>query len=280
MARELAVRGGLRRSFITPEGVDLKLELASAGARAGAFLIDAMIIIGVLVVVSIILGLLAIGGGGEPFAVIWLIGFFVLRNGWFILFEMGGRGATPGKRLMVAYRLRYEPFNMTAIKMLRGGELGKIKYIEAGAGFSIGDPTQWRLKREYSGGGSLMDIGIYGLNAIRYLSGEEPVEVTAVSYSTPGDPRFKECEETILFDMRMASGFAKCGGCCRMAGASPLPPSRCSALMGLEIALASSLRWRLLNTWAAAPSPTASARNCSAGKPGTSAKAIVSAPAR
>ncbi len=41
-----------------------------------------------------------ISGGGEPFAVIWLIGFFVLRNGWFILFEMGGRGATPGKRLM------------------------------------------------------------------------------------------------------------------------------------------------------------------------------------
>jgi predicted dehydrogenase len=112
-----------------------------------------------------------------------------------------------GKRLMLAYRLRYEPFNTTAIKMLRDGELGKIKYIEAGAGFSIGDPNQWRLKKEYSGGGSLMDIGIYGLNAIRYLSGEEPVEVTAVSYSTPGDPRFKECEETILFDMRMADGY-------------------------------------------------------------------------
>jgi uncharacterized RDD family membrane protein YckC len=31
---------------------------------------------------------------------LWLIGFFVLRNGWFALFEMGGRGATPGKRLM------------------------------------------------------------------------------------------------------------------------------------------------------------------------------------
>ncbi|MDP9421935.1 MAG: RDD family protein [Pseudomonadota bacterium] len=100
MASETAVRSGLRRSFITPEGVDLQLELASAGARAGAFLIDAMFIMIVLVVATIILGLLAIGGGGEPIAVVWLIGFFILRNGWFILFEMGGRGATPGKRLM------------------------------------------------------------------------------------------------------------------------------------------------------------------------------------
>ena len=100
MASDAGNNQGLRRSFITPEGVDLKLELASAGARAGAFMIDAMIMITILIVATIILGLLAIGGGGEPIAVIWLIGFFVLRNGWFILFEMGGRGATPGKRVM------------------------------------------------------------------------------------------------------------------------------------------------------------------------------------
>ena len=91
---------GLKRSFITPEGVDLRLELGSAGARAGAFLIDAMIIVTLLIAITIALAFLFIGGGGEPIAVLWLIGFFVLRNGWFILFEMGGRGATPGKRLM------------------------------------------------------------------------------------------------------------------------------------------------------------------------------------
>lgn len=94
-----AIRG-LKRSFITPEGVDLRLELGSAGARAGAFLIDAVIIVTVLIVISVALGFLLVGGGGEPIAVLWLIGFFALRNGWFILFEMGGRGATPGKRLM------------------------------------------------------------------------------------------------------------------------------------------------------------------------------------
>ena len=100
MANDARPGRNLRRSFITPEGVDLKLELASAGARAGAFMIDAMLIMVVLIVISIVLGLLALSGGGEPFAVIWLIGFFILRNGWFILFEMGGRGATPGKRMM------------------------------------------------------------------------------------------------------------------------------------------------------------------------------------
>lgn len=91
---------GLRRSFITPEGVDLQLELGSAGARAGAFLIDATIIITILIVLTILAGILAIAGGDEPVAIIWLIGFFVLRNCWFILFELGGRGATPGKRVM------------------------------------------------------------------------------------------------------------------------------------------------------------------------------------
>ena len=92
----------LKRSFVTPEGVDLKLELGSAGSRAGAFLIDALIMIVLLVVVTIVLLLVAgkSSGTGEFLIVLWLIGFFLLRNGWFSLFEMGSRGATPGKRLM------------------------------------------------------------------------------------------------------------------------------------------------------------------------------------
>jgi uncharacterized RDD family membrane protein YckC len=91
----------LRRSFVTPEGVDLRLELGSAGTRAAAFLVDAMIIIGVLIAGSILIGLLGLASAkAEPFMILWLIGAFLLRNGWFTLFEMGGRGATPGKRLL------------------------------------------------------------------------------------------------------------------------------------------------------------------------------------
>jgi predicted dehydrogenase len=110
------------------------------------------------------------------------------------------------KKLMIGYRLQHEPFNMKAIELLRGGQPGKIKNIDAGAGFVIGDPTQWRLNKQLAGGGSMMDIGIYALNACRYLSGEEPVEVTAMTYSTPNDVRFKQVEETMVFTLRFASG--------------------------------------------------------------------------
>src|SRR5256886_10186669 len=100
-----------------------------------------------------------------------------------------------GRKLMVAYRCRYEPYNREAIRIARSHELGATKVILADHGFNIGDPTQWRLKKDLAGGGSLMDIGIYSLQAARYLSGEEPNEVNAVMYNTPGDPRFKEVEE-------------------------------------------------------------------------------------
>jgi uncharacterized RDD family membrane protein YckC len=90
----------MRRSFVTPEGVDLKLELGSAGSRAAAFMLDAMMIVGMLIVMTIAIGLMAVASRQEWLAILWLLGFFVLRNGWFSLFEMGGRGATPGKRLM------------------------------------------------------------------------------------------------------------------------------------------------------------------------------------
>ena len=111
-----------------------------------------------------------------------------------------------GQKLMVAYRCRYEPFNKEMIRMAREQELGPVKVIVADHGFNIGDPTQWRLKKEFAGGGSLMDIGIYSLQAARYVTGEEPVEINAVTYTTPGDVRFKEVEETINFQLRFPSG--------------------------------------------------------------------------
>jgi uncharacterized RDD family membrane protein YckC len=97
----------LKRTFITPEGVDLRLELGSAGSRAGAFIIDLVLMTLILIAVTILIVYLFWatlntkgGGPGQFLAILWLIGFFVLRNGWFSLFEMGSRGATPGKRLM------------------------------------------------------------------------------------------------------------------------------------------------------------------------------------
>ena len=81
----------------------LRLTLARAGQRLGAFLIDLVLMIVALVAMTfgllLLLGLTG-GTGAEVIAVIWLLGFFVLRNLWFVLFESGVRAATPGKRLL------------------------------------------------------------------------------------------------------------------------------------------------------------------------------------
>jgi uncharacterized RDD family membrane protein YckC len=101
--RQSAGEKSLRRRFVTPEGVDLKLDLAGAGERATAFLIDAIIMVGVLLALTIALVIFERGAGqgdGSLFTIIWLLGFFILRNAWFTVFELSGRGATPGKRLL------------------------------------------------------------------------------------------------------------------------------------------------------------------------------------
>ena len=103
MAAELKAPPGTERAFVTPEGVDLRLNIGEAGQRAAAFLLDAAIIIAVLIAFTIaaaVMGLGAAGMGGfEVVAVIWLLGFFLLRNFYFTAFELSAAAATPGKRL-------------------------------------------------------------------------------------------------------------------------------------------------------------------------------------
>jgi predicted dehydrogenase len=120
--------------------------------------------------------------------------------------KMIDAGRAAGKKLMVAYRCRYEPFNREAIRICRSGELGSLQAVLTNAGWKVTNPDQWRMKKDLAGGGSLMDIGIYALNGARYLTGEEPTEINAMSYTTPNDPRFKEVEENIYFQMRFPSG--------------------------------------------------------------------------
>jgi predicted dehydrogenase len=111
-----------------------------------------------------------------------------------------------GRKLAIAYRLHFEPNNLELVRLAREKTLGSVKVIEAGAGFPIGDPKQWRLDKALAGGGSLMDIGIYALQAARYISGEEPVSVSAVSTTT--DPvKFKPgVDESVLFTLKFPSG--------------------------------------------------------------------------
>ena len=97
-----AQEGKVRRTLITPEGVDLSLRLADTGQRISAFLLDLMIMIAVLVGATILLAALGLSGTANSALIamiIWLLGFFILRNFYFIIMEMGGRGATFGKRI-------------------------------------------------------------------------------------------------------------------------------------------------------------------------------------
>lgn len=110
------------------------------------------------------------------------------------------------RKLMIAYRIQYEPLNKLAKQWTREKKFGKVKVIEAVNVQNQGDPNQWRLKKALAGGGAMPDIGLYCLNTARYLTGEEPDWISATINSTPGDPRFKEVEETVLFQLHFPSG--------------------------------------------------------------------------
>ena len=103
------------RVLITPEGIPLKLTLATRSARLGALTIDFIIMGTVMLAVTIALAYIAggvfnlfqkakdgtaIGHAIEFLFIVWLAVLFLFRNGWFLFFELGARGATPGKRLL------------------------------------------------------------------------------------------------------------------------------------------------------------------------------------
>jgi uncharacterized RDD family membrane protein YckC len=100
------------RVLVTPEGIALPLPLASRGSRFGALLLDLVII--VVLIVATTLGLLFAAGGTlsslendasaagralQFFAVLWIAAMFLFRNAYFLFFELGPRGSTPGKRM-------------------------------------------------------------------------------------------------------------------------------------------------------------------------------------
>jgi len=110
-----------------------------------------------------------------------------------------------GKMLGIGYRCEFDPNHLECVRLAKDKVLGDLKVISANFGFAMGDPTQWRLKRDLAGGGCLMDVGIYCLQTARMLTGEEPVWVSATETKT--DPvKFKEVEETILWQAKFPSG--------------------------------------------------------------------------
>lgn len=113
------------------------------------------------------------------------------------------------RKLMVAYRAQYEPHNLEAMRLVRTKAIGDVRMVVTGSGRPADpqDPAdQWRLDKALAGGGPLMDIGIYGINGARYLTGEEPVELRAWTHKDPDDPRFRQVEDVLAWQLRFPSG--------------------------------------------------------------------------
>ena len=108
-------------------------------------------------------------------------------------------------KLMIAYRCHYEPFHLRSIQMIRDGKLGQVQSISSCFGFNIA-PGEWRLNKKLAGGGPLYDVGIYSLNACRYLTGEEPAALEGYTTTIDHDGRFNEVEENVVWTMRFPSG--------------------------------------------------------------------------
>ncbi len=119
--------------------------------------------------------------------------------------------AEHGVKLMTAYRCQYTPHHWRARDLIQNGDLGQVKLIHSVNVQVEANDGQWRLKDKLAGGGSLLDVGLYCLNTIRFLLAEEPSEVYAQTFSTPGDERFTEVEETVAWQMTFPSGvIAQC----------------------------------------------------------------------
>ena len=99
-AKSRAARTKKIRQFVTPEGVDLELKIASAGLRFGALLVDMILIQLALLLFWLLMLWIGVAAQSDVTEVIWMLGAFLLRTFWFIGFELGSRAATPGKRLM------------------------------------------------------------------------------------------------------------------------------------------------------------------------------------
>lgn len=105
-------------------------------------------------------------------------------------------------KLAVGYRLRFNRLHQQIANLGSTQAKGNVNFIHAIFSIDVGPAEQWRLKKSLSGGGALIDVGIYGVQAARYITGKEPLAVTA-QFGPVTDPvKFAEVEEQISWQMR------------------------------------------------------------------------------
>ncbi|HTJ50304.1 MAG TPA: Gfo/Idh/MocA family oxidoreductase [Cyclobacteriaceae bacterium] len=111
-----------------------------------------------------------------------------------------------GVQLAVGYRLHFEPYHIELKRLGQEKVFGQVWIIEASLGYKSGDPSEWRLKKAMSGGGPLMNLGVYCVQSGRYVTGEEPISVTAQFGPVTNKELFSEVEESITWQLDFPSG--------------------------------------------------------------------------
>ena len=122
--------------------------------------------------------------------------------------EMIDACAKANVQLAVGYRLHYEPNHLEIMRLGQEKIFGQVKLIEVSLGYDISgiDPNDWHLKKALSGGGPLMNLGVYCVQASRYTLGEEPISVTAQFGPVTRPDLYKEVEESITWQLNFPSG--------------------------------------------------------------------------
>jgi predicted dehydrogenase len=115
-------------------------------------------------------------------------------------------------KLMIGYRVHHDPTWIQAIEIIKSGKIGNLQSFQGGF-VSRQRAASWRLSRKLCGGGSLMDLGIYPLNAIRQITGEEPVDFTAIVAARDTGGLYAEVEESMEWTMKFPSGIIASCGC-------------------------------------------------------------------
>jgi predicted dehydrogenase len=114
-------------------------------------------------------------------------------------------------KLMIGYRTHYDATFRKLYQMVRSGELGEIQAFQGGF-FGMKNKQQWRLDRALAGGGSLLDLGIYPLNTMRWFSGEEFAECRGFGATRDKGPAFTSVEQSIDWLVKFPSGILGSGG--------------------------------------------------------------------
>jgi len=110
-----------------------------------------------------------------------------------------------GKTISIGYRLHFDPYHQEMIRIVKEQVFGNLTGIDCSFSF-VPPKAAWRLSKEKSGGGPLVDVGIYCIQAVCYLTGHEPVAVTAQSLPVTDSEKFNGIEETLLFQLEMPDG--------------------------------------------------------------------------